>query len=72
MGKTHTLDASERAAALVASATSDDVRPARALLTADPTLARHDLACACVTGEADEVSRRLAAAPRSGRPESGR
>ncbi|HJS96561.1 MAG TPA: ankyrin repeat domain-containing protein [Solirubrobacteraceae bacterium] len=58
-----TLDASERAAALIASATSADLRRARALLAADPALARHDLACACATGEADEVSRRLAARP---------
>ena len=46
---------------LIASATSADLRQARALLDADPALARHDLACACVTGEADEVTRRLAA-----------
>lgn len=58
-----TLDASERAGALIDSATSDDLRRARALLDADPALARHDLACACATGEADEVSRRLAARP---------
>ena len=60
-----TLDASERAAALIESAMSADLRRARALLEADPALARHDLACACATGEADEVSRRLAARPRS-------
>jgi hypothetical protein len=58
-----TLDAAERAAALIASATSSDLRRARALLDADPALARHDLACACAGGEADEVSRRLAAHP---------
>jgi ankyrin repeat protein len=58
-----TLEASERAAALIASATSADLRRARALLAADPALARHDLACACATGEADEVTRRLAARP---------
>jgi ankyrin repeat protein len=58
-----TLDAPERAAALIASATSADLRRARALLDADPALARHDLACACATGEVDEVSRRLAARP---------
>jgi ankyrin repeat protein len=58
-----TLDASARAAALIASATSSDLRRARALLDADPALARYDLACACATGEADEVSRRLAARP---------
>ena len=58
-----TLNASERAAVLIDSATSADVRRARALLDADPALARHDLACACATGEADEVARRLAARP---------
>ena len=58
-----TLDAADRAAALIDSATSDDLRRARALLDADPALARHDLACACATGEADEVSRRLGARP---------
>lgn len=58
-----TLDAAQRASALIASATSPDLRRARALLDADPALARHDLACACVTGEADDVSRRLAARP---------
>ena len=49
--------------ALVASATSSDLRRARALLDADPTVALHDLASACVAGEPDEVSRRLAARP---------
>lgn len=58
-----TLGASERAAALTASATSPDLRRARALLEADPALARHDMACACVTGEADDVSARLARRP---------
>ena len=58
-----TLDASTRATALIASATSADLRRARALLDADPALARHDLACACATGEVDEVARRLAARP---------
>jgi ankyrin repeat protein len=58
-----TLDASERATALIGSATSADLRRARALLDADPALAGHDLACACATGEADEVSRRIAARP---------
>jgi hypothetical protein len=56
-----TLDASERAAGLIASATSADLRRARALLEADPTLGRHDLASACATGELDEVSRTLGA-----------
>jgi ankyrin repeat protein len=58
-----TLDADERATALLASATSADLRRARALLDADPGLARHDLACACATGEAADVSRRVAAHP---------
>jgi len=57
------LDAADRAAALIASATSADLRRAHALLDADPEIARYDLACACATGEADEVSRRLAARP---------
>jgi ankyrin repeat protein len=54
---------SERAAALIASATSFNLRRARRLLRADPALARQDLACACVTGEADDVSRRIEAEP---------
>jgi ankyrin repeat protein len=54
---------SERAARLIASATSANLRRARRLLAADPALARHDLACACATGEADEVSRHLATQP---------
>lgn len=58
-----TPDSEEHAVALIASATSADLRRARALLDADPALARHDLACACATGEADDVSRRLAAGP---------
>lgn len=57
------LSADERAAALIASAMSADLRRARALLESDPALARHDLACACAAGEAEEVSRRLAARP---------
>jgi ankyrin repeat protein len=58
-----TLDAAQRAKALIASVTSADLRRARALLDADPGLARYDLACACATGEADEVSQRLGARP---------
>jgi ankyrin repeat protein len=58
-----TLPAAERADVVVASATSDDLRRARTLLDVDPALARHDLACACVAGEAEEVGRRLAARP---------
>jgi hypothetical protein len=55
--------AGARATALLVSATSSDLRVARALLAADPALARHDLACACAAGEPDEVSRHLAARP---------
>ncbi len=66
-----TLDAAQRAVALIASATSADLRRARALLEADPALARHDLACACVTGEAAEVSRRIAAQPSAAREPTG-
>ena len=58
-----TLDAGERATALIAAVTSDDLRRARALLDADSAIARHDLACACATGEAEDVERRLAARP---------
>ncbi len=58
-----TLDASERAVALIAALTSANLRSARTLLDADPGVARHDLACACATGQVDEVSRRLAARP---------
>ena len=58
-----TLDASERAVALIATVTSADLRRAEALLDADPALACHDLACACATGEVEEVSRRLAKLP---------
>jgi ankyrin repeat protein len=58
-----TLDAGERATALIAAVASDDLRRARALLDADPAIARHDLACACATGEADDLARRLAARP---------
>jgi ankyrin repeat protein len=51
------LDLVERAAALVRSACSSDLRTARTLLDAEPDLARHDLATACVTGEVDVVRR---------------
>ncbi len=65
------LDAGERAKALIASATSADPRRAQALLEADPALARHDLACACVTGEVGVVSRRLAARPEAASEPTG-
>jgi ankyrin repeat protein len=66
-----TLDAAARAKALIASVTSADLRRARALLDADPALARYDLACACATGEADEVSRRIAARAGAAREPTG-
>jgi ankyrin repeat protein len=62
-----TLDVGERAEALVRSACSSNVRGARALLQADPALARHDLACACVTGEAEYVAARLERSPQLAR-----
>jgi ankyrin repeat protein len=58
-----TLDAVDRAEALIKAVASADLCRARALLDADPALARHDLACACATGEADEVARRIASRP---------
>jgi ankyrin repeat protein len=66
-----TLSAAERAATLIASATSEDLRRARTLLEIDPSLARHDLACACVTGEPEAVSRRLAVRPAAVREPTG-
>lgn len=59
-----TLGAGERAALLIAAVNSDDLRRARALLDADPAIARYDIACACATGESDEVARRISARPR--------
>ncbi len=56
-------DPAERASALISAVASSDLRHARALLDADPAVARYDLACACATGEIDEVARRIAAQP---------
>jgi ankyrin repeat protein len=61
--ETQAADATARSALLVRSACSSDIRTARILLAAEPTLARHDLATACVTGEAEEVRGRLARDP---------
>ncbi|HEY1688958.1 MAG TPA: ankyrin repeat domain-containing protein [Solirubrobacteraceae bacterium] len=58
-----TLDAAQRAAILIASACSDNHRRAATILELDPAIARHDLASACVAGEADEVARLLRAHP---------
>ena len=48
---------------LVRSACSTNTRRAQRLLARDPALARHDLACACVCGEADEVARLVEDSP---------
>jgi ankyrin repeat protein len=61
--ETRSLDTAARAAMLVRSACSSDLRTARTLLAAEPDLARHDLATACVTGEVAEVARRLGQDP---------
>jgi ankyrin repeat protein len=66
-----TLDAAQRAAALIGAVVEADLRRARALLDADPAVARHDLACACATGEAEEVSRRLAIRPEAANEPTG-
>jgi hypothetical protein len=58
-----TLDVAERADALVRSACSSNVRRAVGLLAADPGLASHDLASACVAGDAGYVAQRLEGAP---------
>jgi len=60
-----TLEAPERAAVLINSATSADLRGAQAMLDADPALARYDMACACACGEVEEVTRLLEADPAS-------
>jgi ankyrin repeat protein len=48
---------------LVRSACSSNTRRAHRLLARDPALARHDLACACVCGEADQVARLVEDSP---------
>ena len=58
-----TLGVGERAAILIASACSDNPRRAATILELDPAIVGHDLAGACVAGEADEVARRLRANP---------
>lgn len=70
--ETRQLDVAGRAAALVRAACSNDVRAARAMLAAEPELARFDLWTACACGEADAVAGHLAhdpsAATRKGGP----
>lgn len=61
--QTRSADVSARAAALVRSACSSNLRIARTLLEAEPDLARYGLATACVTGEAAEVARLLGRDP---------
>lgn len=65
------LDASERAAILVASACSDKPRSATTVLALDPAVARQSLATACVAGEADEVARWVRARPDAAREPVG-
>jgi ankyrin repeat protein len=66
-----TLGVAERAALLIDSATSADLRAARAMLKADPDLARYDMACACACGEVEEVTRLLEAEPRTANEPTG-
>lgn len=58
-----TADLEDRAALLVRSACSRDVRLAGELLSAQPDLSRYDLATACATGDAEFVARRISARP---------
>jgi ankyrin repeat protein len=58
-----TLDLPERAALLIDSATSADLRAAKAMLDTDPEVARYDLACACACGEVEQVTRLLESEP---------
>lgn len=66
-----TLGAAERAAILIASACSVDPRRAATILKLDPAIARHDLASACVAGEAAEVARRLGEHPEAAHEPTG-
>jgi ankyrin repeat protein len=66
-----TLDVAERAGRLIDSATSADLQAARAMLETDPDLCRHDMACACVCGEFEAVTRRLENEPRSANEPTG-
>ncbi len=66
-----TLEAPERAALLIRSATSADLRAAQAMLDTDPDLARYDMACACACGEVEEVTRMLEADPAAANAATG-
>jgi ankyrin repeat protein len=57
------LDSSQRAAALVKAACSNDVRKAALLLGSEPALARHDIATACACGESEAVAQFIAREP---------
>jgi ankyrin repeat protein len=61
--ETRRLDVSQRAAELVKAACSNDVRKARVMLDAEPSLARHDLFTAIACGEADAVAQYLSRDP---------
>ena len=65
------LDTLGQAAALVRAACGGDVRTARALLDAEPGLARFDFHTACATGEADAVAGWLARDPSLARGKGG-
>src|SRR5688572_2510501 len=54
---------SDRAATLVRSACSGDLRAARRLLAAEPELGRFDFYTACATGEFDAVARMISTDP---------
>ena len=53
--ETRRLDIAQRAAELVKAACSNDVRKARVMLDAEPSLARHDIFTACACGESETV-----------------
>ena len=57
--ESRSVDRAARAEAMVRSACSDDPRPARVLLEAEPELSAYDLTAACVTGATGAVSRLL-------------
>lgn len=61
--ETRRLDIAQRAGELVKAACSNDVRKARVMLEAEPSLARHDLYTACACGEADAVAQFLSRDP---------
>jgi ankyrin repeat protein len=61
--ETRRLNISHRTAELVKAACSNDVRKARVMLDAEPSLALHDLFTACACGEAEAVAQFLSRDP---------